>query len=120
MREAFHTIITRLHGQLAIAYQERTQGAAPAPLSGETAVPAVPVALFEPISPKTHRSERRPDPEIFHTDRNHYRLQLVKQQMRIKLLGNADWFPTIQSQLSYSFFRLESIAANQFHSHTND
>ncbi|KAH8149322.1 uncharacterized protein LAJ45_06862 [Morchella importuna] len=34
--------------------------------------------------------------------------------MRIKLLGNADRFPTLQSKLSYAFSRLEGVAANQF------
>jgi hypothetical protein len=34
--------------------------------------------------------------------------------MRIKLLGNADRYPTLQSKLSYAFSRLEGIAANQF------
>ncbi|KAH0603713.1 uncharacterized protein H6S33_007372, partial [Morchella sextelata] len=62
----------------------------------------------------TYRSEKLPDPEVFRGDRDRERLHLFKQQMRIKLLGNADRYPTLQSKLSYAFSRLEGVAANQF------
>ncbi|KAH0609023.1 uncharacterized protein H6S33_001251 [Morchella sextelata] len=73
--------------------------------------PAPPVP---PATDTTYRSEKLPDPEVFRGDRDRERLHLFKQQMKIKLLGNADRYPTLQSKLSYAFSRLEGIAANQF------
>ncbi|KAH8144393.1 uncharacterized protein LAJ45_11617 [Morchella importuna] len=81
------------------------------PIGGDDAPPAPPIP---PVVATTQRSEKLPDPEVFRGDRDRERLHLFKQQMRIKLLGNADRFPTLQSKLSYAFSRLEGIAANQF------
>ncbi|KAH8148280.1 uncharacterized protein LAJ45_07733 [Morchella importuna] len=75
---------------------------------------APPVPPVPPVPVVTQRSEKLPDPEVFRGDRDRERLHLFKQQMRIKLLGNADRFPTLQSKLSYAFSRLECVAANQF------
>ncbi|KAH0604202.1 uncharacterized protein H6S33_007233 [Morchella sextelata] len=74
--------------------------------------PVAPPVL--PVAATTHRSEKLPDPEVFRGDRDRERLHLFKQQMRIKLLGNVDRYPTLQSKLSYAFSRLEGVAANQF------
>ncbi|KAH8147472.1 uncharacterized protein LAJ45_08629 [Morchella importuna] len=81
------------------------------PIGGDDAPPMPPVT---PITATTQRSEKLPDPKVFRGDRDRERLHLFKQQMRIKLLGNADRFPTLQSKLSYAFSRLEGVAANQF------
>ncbi|KAH0608755.1 uncharacterized protein H6S33_001889 [Morchella sextelata] len=77
----------------------------------DNAPPAPPVPL---TTDATYRSEKLPDPEVFRGDRDRERLHLFKQQMKIKLLGNADRYPTLQSKLSYAFSRLEGVAANQF------
>ncbi|KAH8144261.1 uncharacterized protein LAJ45_11764 [Morchella importuna] len=81
------------------------------PIGEDNAPPVPPVP---PVPVVTQRSEKLPDPEVFRGDRDRERLHLFKQQMRIKLLGNADRFPTLQSKLSYAFSRLEGVAANQF------
>ncbi|KAH0608715.1 uncharacterized protein H6S33_001849, partial [Morchella sextelata] len=78
---------------------------------GDNAPPLPPVPL---TTDTTYRSEKLPDPEVFRGDRDRERLHLFKQQMKIKLLGNADRYPTLQSKLSYAFSRLEGVAANQF------
>ncbi|KAH0611233.1 uncharacterized protein H6S33_011660 [Morchella sextelata] len=96
----------------ARAQQTAVQAVAPegAPV-GDNAPPAPPVPL---TTDTTYRSEKLPDPEVFRGDRDRERLHLFKQQMKIKLLGNADRYPTLQSKLSYAFSRLEGVAANQF------
>ncbi|KAH0608719.1 uncharacterized protein H6S33_001853 [Morchella sextelata] len=78
---------------------------------GDNVPPAPPVPL---TTDTTYRSEKLRDPEVFRGDRDRERLHLFKQQMKIKLLGNADRYPTLQSKLSYAFSRLEGVAANQF------
>ncbi|KAH0610936.1 uncharacterized protein H6S33_011363 [Morchella sextelata] len=70
-----------------------------------------------PIPPATgtiYGSEILPNPGVFRGDRDRDRLHLFKQQMKIKLMGNTDRYPTLQSKLSYAFSRLEGVAANQF------
>ncbi|KAH8145066.1 uncharacterized protein LAJ45_10846 [Morchella importuna] len=81
------------------------------PIGGDDAPPAPPIP---PVVAATQRWGKLPDPEMFRGDRDRERLHLFKQQMRIKLLGNADRFPTLQSKLSYLFSPLEGVAANQF------
>ncbi|KAH0614656.1 uncharacterized protein H6S33_000292 [Morchella sextelata] len=75
---------------------------------------APPVPPAPPVTGTTYRSEKLPDPDVFRGDRDRERLHLFKQQMKIKLLGNIDRYPTLQSKLSYAFSRLEGAAANQF------
>ncbi|KAH0606106.1 uncharacterized protein H6S33_003767 [Morchella sextelata] len=78
---------------------------------GNNASPAPPAP---PATGTIYRSEKLPDPDVFRGDRDRERLHLFKQQMKIKLLGNTDRYPTLQSKLSYAFSRLEGAAANQF------
>lgn len=83
----------------------------------------IPIADFvqaAPVPPQAYRTDKLQDSEVFYEDRDHVRLRLFKQQMKIKLLGNADRFPTLRSQLFYTFSPLEGVAANQFLAYTND
>ncbi|KAH8144377.1 uncharacterized protein LAJ45_11647 [Morchella importuna] len=100
---------------LAVARTQRVAVEVVAPdeelIGGDDAPPAPPIP---PVVGTTQRSEKLPDTEVFRGDRDRERLHLFKRQMRIKLLGNADRFPTLQSKLSYAFSRLEGVDANQF------
>ncbi|KAH0605231.1 uncharacterized protein H6S33_005213 [Morchella sextelata] len=99
---------------LAAARAQQTAVQAVAP-EGEPVEDNAPPAPPVPLTTDTiYRSEKLPDPEVFRGDRDRERLHLFKQQMKIKLLGNADRYPTLQSKLSYAFSRLEGVAANQF------
>ncbi|KAH0611508.1 uncharacterized protein H6S33_010773 [Morchella sextelata] len=96
----------------ARAQQAPVEAVAPVQAPNEDNVPPAPPV--PPVTDTTYRSEKLPDPEVFKGDRDRERLHLFKQQMKIKLLGNADRYPTLQSKLSYAFSRLEGVAANQF------
>jgi hypothetical protein len=96
----------------ARAQQTAVQVVAPVGAPVEDNVPPAP--SVPPATDTTYRLEKLPDPEVFRGDRDRERLHLFKQQMKIKLLGNADRYPTLQSKLSYAFSRLEGVAANQF------
>ncbi|KAH8144462.1 uncharacterized protein LAJ45_11561 [Morchella importuna] len=57
---------------------------------------------------------KTPRPEVFRGRSRSRKTTPIEARDEIKLLGNADRFPTLQSKLSYAFSRLEGVAANQF------
>ncbi|KAH0609333.1 uncharacterized protein H6S33_012819 [Morchella sextelata] len=99
---------------LAAARAQRTAVQVVAPDEEPIGDNAPPVPPVPPATGTIYRSEKLPDPEVFRGDRDRERLHLFKQQMKVKLLGNTDRYPTLQSKLSYAFSRLEGVAASQF------
>lgn len=129
LREALNTKIaltgqiTELHHQL-VDVQERlvnalanppiqpqpvllsAQGNTTAGLSSETVR-----KTGNSTSTKEHRSDKIPDPPMF--DGNKTKLREFVTKLRLKMIGNADRYPTTQEKLVYAANRLEGTAMDQ-------
>lgn len=125
LREALDTNISlngqvkKLRHQLAIAQEQvfkaMTHASVPTPaaqtLPTSSSFQENGTSLSLPKSTSDHRSDKIPDPPIF--DGTKAKLREFVTKLRLKMIGNADRYPTSHEKLVYAANRLEGTAMDQ-------